>query len=136
MAIRFENWDNDTIASIELAMDETMQVVEDNFQLTFATWQEHHPKVTHERSRFRRIVTVTDDIYFYVNFGTKVRYAVMENPFYAKTSPGVLNAGSGVGKMAFIGKKDMGPIKARNFDMLIAKIALDDLTARLVKAAL
>lgn len=137
MAIRFENWDDKTIANIEIAMEETTRVVEDAFKESFSTWETHRPVISVQRSPMRRIVTVTDDIYFYVNFGTSVRHALMSNPFVAKTSPGVLTAGAGVGKMVRVSKSiNLPGIKARRFDMLIADIALHDLTIRISKAAL
>ena len=60
--------------------------------------------------------------FFWLNGGTRVRYAVMSNPFVAKTTPGLLDSRAGRGKMLFVSKKHPMPgIKARKFTLALRK---------------
>jgi len=67
-------------------------------------------------------VSTDDTVYGFLNYGTSVRYATMTKGFVAKTKPGRISARAGSGRMAYVSKKKPRPgIKARNFDLLIAK---------------
>jgi hypothetical protein len=60
--------------------------------------------------------------FFWLNYGTKVRYAVMSNPFVAKTTPGLLGSRAGKGGMLFVNKKHPMPgIKARKFTLALRR---------------
>lgn len=115
---------------VEAQLDAVAQEVVEDFERSMSTWENHKPKIRIVKSPYRRVVIAEGDIYYYTNFGTKVRYAVMSVPFYPKTIPGVLNAGSGVGQMAYISKFPRAGIKARRFDLIIAELAQASLTKR------
>lgn len=67
-------------------------------------------------------VFTTDEIYGYLDEGTKVRYATMSKDFLAKTRPGVIGSRAGRGRMLFVNKRRPRPgIKARKFTETIAK---------------
>lgn len=54
--------------------------------------------------------------WIWLDLGTRVRYAVMSNPFIPKTRAGQLQSWAGKGKMLFVSKKHPMPgIKARKF---------------------
>ncbi len=63
------------------------------------------------------------DKWFWLDRGTKVRYAVMSRNFRAKTSVGKLSSGSGRGGLIFVNKKRPMPgIKARGWTVLIVRM--------------
>lgn len=122
------------LSAVEISLDEVAQEAVKNFELSYATWQTHKPKIEVMRSKAKRAIIVTDSVYGFINFGTDVRHALMSNPFYPKTSPGVLSAGSGVGGMVRFGRNINRPgIKPRRFDMIIAEIAQGELVANMSK---
>lgn len=96
------------------------QNVKIDFDVTTQTWQDR-PKFTIERSPLRRIVATRSDIYRFISRGTRVRYAVMTNPFAPKTRVGYIGSNKGVGGMAFIGIKPLPGIEARKFEETIGK---------------
>lgn len=117
------------------------QMVKD-FEATTKTWQGDKPdfqaKVLVEPpnmpvfGKFPNKITVSvapkDDHsrgamkWFYLNYGTKVRYAVMSDPFAPKTKEGWLGSGAGKGKMLFISKKHPMPgIKPRKWNSALAR---------------
>jgi len=70
-----------------------------------------------------KCVVVTDDYrYFFLDMGTKVRYATMTPDFYPKTRPNSFTAGAGRGGVAFINKKRARPgISSRNWTLLSSR---------------
>jgi len=62
------------------------------------------------------------DKWFWLDRGTKVRYATMSLSFRAKTQVGNLSSGSGRGGVLFVNKKRPRPgIKARGWTILIVR---------------
>lgn len=63
--------------------------------------------------------------WIYLNGGTSVRYAVMNNPYYNKTFPGFLGSVSGRGYPVHRGKNiPMSGIKARGWDKLMEAVIM------------
>lgn len=62
------------------------------------------------------IVGVLDEIFNFLDKGTRVRYATMSKDFSSKTKPGRLSSTTGRGKLMFVSKRRPRPgIKARNW---------------------
>jgi hypothetical protein len=100
-------------------MDIEAESMRDSHELTTKTWR-HKPvfrkyvRVTENEVYLS--VTTQDDIYRYIDQGTKVRYALMSKDWISKTKPRVLTPGGGRGHMVFVNKKIRRPgIKARKF---------------------
>lgn len=76
-----------------------------------------------------RAVYILYEVYFYLARGTRIRWAVMSRDWRSKTKPGRIPSGPGRGHFVIVGKLKMQRrgirprpgIKARNFDILIAK---------------
>lgn len=67
-------------------------------------------------------VGTDDEIYFYLNEGTSVRYATMEPSYQRITHPNSLGTNVGVGGMLFVSKNKPRPgIAPRNFTKLISE---------------
>jgi len=64
-------------------------------------------------------VSTSDDNYYYLTRGTRVRYAIMSNDFRAKTRPGTLPSRPGRGGFVTLTRNPLPGIKARNFDKII-----------------
>jgi len=112
-----------------------------DFKKTTANWQ-HKVKFSSKVDQGGsvggiRIQIATDDpIYFYIDEGTKVRYATMSPDWQSKTEPDVVGTFPGKGRRLFVNKKRPRPgIKARNFTKHIAKTTQKEL-ARVTKNAL
>lgn len=108
--------------AIVSTLNGTAKAIKVDFDVTTQAW-DHRPtfKIA-SPSEFTREISTDSDIYRYVSKGTKVRYAVMTNPFVAKTVPGKILSRKGRGGLLFVSKKRRMPgIKARQFEIVIAK---------------
>jgi hypothetical protein len=103
-----------------------------DFYKPVKTWVGDKPefkyKATKDADVYKLLVTTKDEDsagtnkYRWLNFGTKVRRALMSRDFKAKTTPGFLGSGRGRGKMLFVSKKLERPgIKPRKWEHMIYK---------------
>lgn len=131
-------------------MDHVLDLIEKKFDSSVATFA-HKPVFEREIKRtgfgnaFTIVGTVStdDEVYGYLNYGTSVRYATMTKGFASKTKPGRISARAGSGRLAYVSKRRPRPgIKARNFDVLIAKgternigLALNRAVQKAIKAS-
>lgn len=91
-----------------------------DFDVTTQTWNDR-PTFTITKAPLKRVVATKSDIYRFVSRGTRVRFAVMTAGFRPKTRTGYIGSNIGKGGMAFLGKKPLPGIKARNFEPTIGK---------------
>lgn len=105
-------------------------LVKKEYEKTTRTWR-HKPVFEIETSAYaaaasrgragllgRAMVSVTtdDDIFRYVDQGTRVRHAVMSRNWKSKTRVRVIGSRAGAGRMVFVSRKINRPgIKAREF---------------------
>ncbi len=93
--------------ALENALEESAKAVKVDFDVTTQTWKQR-PEFTITRTSGSRIVATTDEIYGYVDEGTRPhvirpRQASIlrfQQPFRAKTRPRSIRSGAG-----FLGKK-------------------------------
>ena len=107
--------------------------VERSFESTAKTFKENKPEFYRKEEKngsdLTIIIGTENEIYSYLNYGTKIRWAVMTNNFEAKTKPGRIGAKAGRGRAKVRGRRAMialglSPkpgIEARNFDKQIVK---------------
>lgn len=50
-------------------------------------------------------ITTDDDVFHYLNKGTRVRYALMSPDWKSKTKPGRMRSGSGGGRLILVSKR-------------------------------
>lgn len=105
---------------VENALTALAYNVKVDFDVTTQTWKDR-PAFTIEKSPGKRVVATKSDIYRYVSRGTRVRYAVMTPDFAPKTRTGYIGSNQGKGGLAFIGKRPLPGIKAREFEEVIGK---------------
>lgn len=87
----------------------------EDFEATTRTWRRRPVFFIQKETRKRKVFT-TNIIYFFLTWGTKVRYATMTPDFRAKTRTRYIGSNKGRGGLAFISKmKPMPGIKAREF---------------------
>jgi len=84
-----------------------------------STWN-HYPGFTYKTERngdeLRVTVSTDDEIFYYLDQGTSVRYATMTDDFEPKTSVGSLKSSRGAGGLAYVSTKNPHEgIAARNF---------------------
>lgn len=108
------------VRALENTLTGVAKNVKVDFDVTTQTWNTR-PQFTITTSPGKRLVATKSDIFRYVSRGTKVRYAVMTNPFAPKTRTGYIGSNIGKGGMAFIGKKPLPGIKARKFEPTIGR---------------
>lgn len=108
------------VRAVENTLTGVAKNVKVDFDVTTQTWKDR-PAFTVTTTPGKRVVATKSDIYRYVSRGTKVRYAVMSNPFAPKTRTGYIGSNVGKGGLAFVGKKPLPGIKAREFEPTIGR---------------
>jgi hypothetical protein len=107
------------LRATENALDDAAKDVRVDFLVTTETF-DHKVEFTIDKTNGKREVYTTDAPYFYVNFGTSVRRALMSPDFKPKTRTGFIGSNQGRGGVVFISKKlNLPGIKAREFDRVI-----------------
>ena len=111
--------------ALKKMLDQEAESIRESYENTVKTWR-HKPdfkkyvRVTQQQVYLS--VTTQDKIYRYIEFGTRVRRAIMSKNWVSKTRPNRLTPGGGAGHVVFISKKVKRPgIKARNYSKLIWK---------------
>ena len=124
---------NDAVFRLEFLneMRKAGTAVRRDYQRTVSSWNGEKPKfeqlVSLAGGGPTLVIEVTGghgaDKWFWLDKGTKVRYATMSMNFRAKTSVGSLSSGSGRGGLLFVNKKRprLG-IKARGWTVIIVKL--------------
>lgn len=124
-------------ADPKLAIEEVLDTLAANaamdFRKTMQTWQTHKSDVMIEKSEGKRVVSVDNQIYSYINFGTDVRRALLTPDWVSKTQPGVIGSGAGAGLVVTASRSFQFPgIQARNFDEAIAEHIYNDVLPKLL----
>ena len=82
-------------------------------------------------------VVLTSRVAFFLDVGTKVRHAVMSDPFSPKTTPNSRFSGPGVGGKVFVSRKVTLPgMTARNIDETVASDFANERLAEIVTQSL
>jgi len=134
------------------AVHDTIKEADKEFSKTYATWS-HKPKFVFETpilattlSGIRGAVYTTDQIYVWLNDGTRKNYKIPKqgpgllafpSGYTAKTSPGVIGSRSGGPsgeKVIIFGQVTHPGIDARKFDEVIGKRMTPKFYARAQKA--
>lgn len=88
------------------------------------TWENHRVtfsrELRREANRIYNVVYANSDVYFWLNYGTSVRYAVLSSDWASKTSVGTLTANSGSGRMVGLSRKAKRGIDARKWTEVVA----------------
>jgi len=80
------------------AADYTTVSWEKKFRITHSTWDSHPSwkrKINLSANEVKFTTETKDKIYYFLNFGTRKRYAVMPNGWRSKTRPGQFSARAG-----------------------------------------
>ena len=127
MAAKFKNAPD----AVEKGMDEAAEAVKADFEKTTAGW-EHSVSFTIQKQGTDRTVTTDDEIYGYVEHGTRPHVIVAKRARVlrfatggrAKTSPNRITSGSGSkgGAVVFRPRVNHPGTKARLFTQQIAKL--------------
>jgi len=112
--------------------------VKRDYERTTRTWY-HQPIFSQKTSVDDNFIVADigtdDDIYRFLDYGTKIRYATMTDDFVPKTKSNSLSSGPGRGGLAFVNVAYPRPgIKARNFSKIIQKNRVPELREKLEKA--
>lgn len=106
---------------IELSLDEVTASIIVDFKVTTQTWNHKVIWQTMKEKGIRQVYT-DDRIYFFLNFGTRVRYATMSSNFRPKSRVGAIRSNKGSGGLLYISKRRPRPgIAARKWDEAIQK---------------
>ena len=108
------------------AVKQTILIAHDMFDETTRTFQEtdvkFHEKFKDSAVEIVGVVDTDNEIYGYLNNGTRVRYATMSRDFEAKTEPRFIGSKRGRGEVLYVDTRRPRPgIEARHFDEEIAK---------------
>jgi hypothetical protein len=116
-------FDADKMAkAVENALNGLALDVQADFGVTTQTWQTVDPDFNIEKKRGRRIVSTDNKIYGYLNYGTRVRHALMSPDFSPKTRKRYIGSNKGRGGLVAVSRRIRRPgIKAREFDQAIAE---------------
>jgi len=107
------------------ALDEVVPLALELANKTTVTWSKR-PSFKAKRVRtgngYTVEIWVSDQRWLWLDQGTRVRYATMEQGFIAKTRKGVLYSYKGSGQVAYVRKDTPRPgIEARGWSALIAE---------------
>lgn len=96
-----------------------MRIIHRGLNKLTSTWR-HDPNIQYKIERTSDEISITvwtdDNIFFWVDQGTSIRYATMSKDFVPKTSPGSLRSGVGAGYLDHVDRNDPKPgIEARYF---------------------
>ena len=117
-------------ATQDLAQNEALPL----YEKTVATWQHAVDFQVIETPRGHTVQT-EDQVYKYIDRGTRVRRALMSRDWRSKTKVNVISSFSGAGKMLFVSRKLSLPgIEARNFSQIILRRVQDKAASRVRKA--
>lgn len=110
---------------IQNVLTEASEGARADFEVTTQTW-EQRPEVQVQTLRMGtkivKVVFIHDRIYYFLAYGTRVRYATMTPNFRAKTAPGQIMSRQGRGGVAFISRNRPRPgIVARRWPDKIAR---------------
>lgn len=109
------------LRAITAAMDESAEKAKELFEETVETWESKPEFIVMGDGATHRYIYTSSQVYGYLNYGTRVRYATMTPGFVAKTSPKVIKSGAGSGGVHFINKSRPRPgIQARRWDEVIS----------------
>lgn len=119
--------------------DEAQAVVLD-YQETTKTWADKPEfKIRVKSDPPARDVYTEDEIYKYIDLGTRVKYATMSRDFRAKTMPGVIGSFTGRGHLLYVDRRRPRPgIKAREFTKAIqarSRTRMKDRVSKAIAAA-
>lgn len=108
------------------AVEQTILIAQDMFEETTRTFDEvdvkFKKKVKDSSTKIVGTVDTDNEIYGYLNNGTKVRYATMTPDFESKTEPGFLGSKQGGGGLLYVDRRRPRPgIEGRHFDRMVAK---------------
>lgn len=107
------------LRATENALDNAAKDVKVDFLVTTETF-DHQVDFKIDKEDGQREVYTTDAPYYYINFGTRVRRALMSEDFRPKTRNRYIGSNKGRGGVVFISKKlNLPGIKAREFDKAI-----------------
>ena len=127
-------------AACETALNQTANEAEKLFNDITGTWQHDTGRVNKPASKDQgghliKEVFVNDEIFFYLDEGTRDRYVSMHPTFRPKTQVGVYKSGAGGGYRKPVGpKKTPGGIDARGWTDMMAKDMQKELKKQLDSA--
>lgn len=107
---------------IQDSLDAASLGIQTDFDTTVMTWRRQPDFRIQKPSEDTRIIGTEDQIYQYIDFGTRVRYATMSRDFRPKTVPNMIGSQQGRGRVLYISRRRPRPgIQARNFSRVIQK---------------
>jgi hypothetical protein len=114
------------VAKIERAIGNmrsgTAKDIAVDFDVTQQTFRRKNEVQINEKGNNQADIFISDPIYYFLNFGTRVRYATMSDDWQSKTVPRLIASRQGSGRVLYVRTDRPRPgIKARHFDEEIAK---------------
>jgi hypothetical protein len=110
---------------VEKACDDEAHIVIRMFEKTTRTWNhdvEFEYEIENNSNVMRVSVYTNDEIYYFIDQGTSVRYATMTKDYFSKSTPGVIGSNRGAGELLYIDKNVPRPgIESRRFTEEIHK---------------
>lgn len=110
---------------IELLLNKYASDANDLLLQPTRTWKNHAVAFSREFRRDSRgmynVIFTDSDVFFWLNYGTSKRFAVLSGDWSSKTSVGSLAAGEGSGSVVAISKIAMAGIKAREWTNLVVE---------------
>lgn len=108
------------IRAANTGMDAAAEGVRADFYTTTRTWNNVKPRFRITKRGLNRVVSTDNDIYRYLDEGTRVRYVFMTPGFRPKSRAGFIGSGMGRGGFGGFSRKPLPGIKPREFAKTIA----------------
>lgn len=111
------------INQVELLMNKYASDANDLLLAPTKTWKNHSVtfsrELKREGNRIYNVIYTDSDVYFWLNYGTKERFAILSRDWQSKTSVRSLVAGEGSGQVVGLSRTALAGIKAREWTQVV-----------------
>lgn len=111
------------LAGLVSGLEESGKQIKSNFEAATSRWAEPPVFIILNDSKFALSVSSASKELSFVNYGTAVRYAHMQEGYSARSQPDSLSQSGSGGQVAYINtSRPLPGIKARRFDKSVKKL--------------
>lgn len=124
---------------VELLMNKYASDANDLLLEPTKTWNNHKVvfsrEVRREGNRIYNVVYADSDVYFWLNYGTSKRFAILSRDWQSKTSVRSLTAEAGSGQVVGLARVPFDGIKAREWTQVVEERLQPDFITEMQRVA-
>lgn len=124
------------LSQLDAVLDRYAHLAEQDFNSTERSWETHKESFKIDAYAYGRKVYTTNDVMYWLNYGTDVRHAKLSKDWVSKTAVRSLSSGGGNGKVLFVSSRYKAKgITARLWDEVIQEKYMAEFVAEMQKIA-